>query len=67
LATEVIFKEDLIEIFGKRIWDKEEEEIVKVVSDDLSTEETSEIPTEIASEEPEVNPEIETKTEDLPE
>ncbi len=54
LATEVIFKEDLIEIFGKRIWDKEEEEIVKVVSDDLSTEETSEIPTEIASEEPEV-------------
>jgi cell division protease FtsH len=67
LATEVIFKEDLIEIFGKRIWDKEEEEIVKVVSDDLSSEETSEIPTEIASEEPEVNPEIETKTEDLPE
>ena len=67
LATEVIFKEDLIEIFGKRIWDKEEEEIVKVVSDDLSTEETSEIPTEIASEEPEVNPEIEIKNEDLPE
>jgi cell division protease FtsH len=71
LATEVIFKEDLIEIFGKRIWDKEEEEIVKVVSDDLSTEETSEIPTEIpteiASEEPEVTPEIETKNEDLPE
>ncbi len=67
LATEVIFKEDLIEIFGKRIWDKEEEEIVKVVSDDLSTEETSEIPTEIASEEPEVIPEIETKIEDLPE
>ena len=71
LATEVIFKEDLIEIFGKRIWDKEEEEIVKVVSDDLSSEETSEIPTEIASEitpeEPEVTPEIETKNEDLPE
>ena len=67
LATEVIFKEDLIEIFGKRIWDKEEEEIVKVVSDDLSSEETSEIPTEIASEEPEVNPEIEIKNEDLPE
>ena len=49
------------------VGNKEEEEIVKVVSDDLSTEETSEIPTEIASEEPEVNPEIETKTEDLPE
>lgn len=67
LATEVIFKEDLIEIFGKRVWDKEEEEIIKVVSDDLSSEETSEIPTEVASDEPEVTPLIDTKNEDLPE
>jgi cell division protease FtsH len=71
LATEVIFKEDLIEIFGKRVWDKEEEEIVKVISDDLSSEEISEIlteiPTEIATEEAEATPSTDTKTEDLPE
>ena len=67
LATEVIFKEDLIEIFGKRAWDKEEEEIVKVVSDDLSSEETSEIPTEIATEPSEESSAIETKDEELPE
>ncbi|MEY3237101.1 MAG: hypothetical protein RI883_1202 [Bacteroidota bacterium] len=67
LATEVIFKEDLVEIFGKRIWDKEEEEIVKVVSDDLSSEESSEIPTEIETNEPEETPLDDSKTEVLPE
>ncbi len=38
LTSEVIFKEDLIEIFGKRPWEKEEEE--KIVTADLAHETT---------------------------
>jgi cell division protease FtsH len=38
LTSEVIFKEDLVEIFGKRPWEKEEEE--KIVTADLAHETT---------------------------
>lgn len=38
LTSEVIFKEDLIAIFGKRLWEKEEEE--KIVTADLAHETT---------------------------
>jgi len=41
LTTEVIFKEDLIEIFGERPWRSEAEEI-KIVSSDLAEESTTE-------------------------
>ncbi len=36
LETEVIFKEDLIAIFGKRVWDKEEEEEATEVKTDAT-------------------------------
>ena len=44
LTSEVIFKEDLVEIFGKRQWEKEEEpllaEVVEEQMPDVSEEET---------------------------
>jgi ATP-dependent metalloprotease FtsH len=44
LSSEVIFKEDLVEIFGKRQWEKEEEpllaEVVEEQMPDVSEEET---------------------------
>lgn len=42
LQTEVIFKEDLIEIFGKRLWDKEEELLEQPKVEDNSAPETTE-------------------------
>ena len=60
LTSEVIFKEDLEAIFGKRLWDKEEiqpEEIVVVLPEET---EQIEVPKEIEnipSEEPEVDTE----------
>lgn len=53
LTSEVIFKEDLIEIFGERPWIKEEEEEVKIVASDLSQESTTEViaSSEVSSEE----------------
>jgi cell division protease FtsH len=68
LEKEVIFKEDLIEIFGKRPWDKEE--IVdatittheqEVSEDELASstsEETSETPAETAGEQETTNEEL---------
>ena len=47
LEKEVIFKDDLIEIFGSRIWDKEEEKKVEVIRE----EEVKAPSTEIKSEE----------------
>ncbi len=45
LSSEVIFKEDLVEIFGKRQWEKEEEpllaEVVEEQTPDLLEEETT--------------------------
>ena len=41
LATEVIFKEDLIEIFGERPWKREEVEEIKLVTADLADETTT--------------------------
>ena len=44
LSSEVIFKEDLVEIFGKRQWEKEEEpllaEVVEEQMPEISEEET---------------------------
>lgn len=62
LESEVIFKEDLIAIFGKRIWDKEEEteeenKTVDVEATDVTSE--TETPTSESSEETE-NDKIET-------
>lgn len=51
LATEVIFKEDLIDIFGKREWEKEEEEEIKIITEDLSSEESKEIPALVETDE----------------
>ena len=53
LTTEVLFKEDLVEIFGKRPWDKEEEEVLVTESSaNTDTIETTQIVTnEIATEE----------------
>jgi cell division protease FtsH len=34
LTHEVIFKEDLVEIFGKRPWEKEEEQVVAEVTEE---------------------------------
>jgi cell division protease FtsH len=80
LATEVIFKEDLIAIFGKREWDKEEEEedtIFETVveneenSDEKSDENNSDASLEINDSEvnteiaEEIQPEVKTSTEDL--
>jgi cell division protease FtsH len=42
LQTEVIFKEDLIEIFGKRLWDKEEELLEQPKVEDNNAPETIE-------------------------
>jgi cell division protease FtsH len=42
LTSEVIFKEDLVEIFGKRQWEKEEEPLLAAVVE----EQTPEIPSE---------------------
>jgi len=41
LTNEVIFKEDLVDIFGKRPWEKEEDAVVAVV--ESSEDETSEL------------------------
>lgn len=50
LTSEVIFKEDLEAIFGKRQWDPIEEEISEIVTlDEVATEEVT--PDEIATEE----------------
>jgi cell division protease FtsH len=80
LATEVIFKEDLIAIFGKREWDKEEEEedtIFETVveneenSDEKSDENNTEASLEINDSEvntditEEIQPEAKASTEDL--
>jgi cell division protease FtsH len=53
LTTEVLFKEDLVEIFGKRPWDKEEEEVLVTESSaNTDTIETTQIVTnEIVTEE----------------
>ncbi|MEN9997710.1 MAG: hypothetical protein RI922_700 [Bacteroidota bacterium] len=39
LTSEVIFKEDLVEIFGKRAWEKEEETVVEAIVHEATTEE----------------------------
>jgi cell division protease FtsH len=53
LTSEVLFKEDLVEIFGKRPWDKEEEEVLVTESsantDTIET--TQAVTNEIATEE----------------
>ena len=65
LTSEVIFKEDLEAIFGKRLWDKEEiqpEEIVVVLPEET---EQIEVPKEIEnipSEAPEVDTENDSDT-----
>jgi ATP-dependent metalloprotease FtsH len=49
LTTEVIFKEDLIEIFGKRQWEKEVEETITLTNEEQSVEDLPE-PIESSSE-----------------
>ena len=49
LETEVIFKEDLIEIFGKRQWEKEVEETTTLSNEEQSVEDLPE-PIESSSE-----------------
>jgi cell division protease FtsH len=62
LKHEVIFKEDLIEIFGKRQWEKEEE--VKPVVEESAEEPTTELKTdETQDNEPEVVDETESNLE----
>ncbi len=39
LTSEVIFKEDLVEIFGKRAWEKEEETVVEAIVHEATNEE----------------------------
>jgi cell division protease FtsH len=49
LTSEVLFKEDLIEIFGKRPWDKEEEVLIEEKTADvveISDNDTLDLPTE---------------------
>lgn len=52
LEKEVIFKEDLVAIFGKRPWDKEEEEIKKVtpVEETISPEDITAVETKSVEE-----------------
>lgn len=45
LTTEVLFKEDLVEIFGKRPWDKEEELLDTETSENTNAVESSETST----------------------
>jgi ATP-dependent metalloprotease FtsH len=65
LSSEVIFKEDLVEIFGKRPWEKEEEPLLAEVVEEQMPEATEE---EITSSEEQNNAEsadsAETKEED---
>ena len=49
LTSEVIFKEDLIEIFGKRQWEKEVEETITLTNEEQSVEDLPE-PIESSSE-----------------
>ena len=68
LEKEVIFKEDLIEIFGKRPWDKEEtvdatittheQEISEEEVASSTSEETTESPAEMAGEQETTNEEL---------
>lgn len=57
LTNEVIFKEDLIDIFGKRPWEKEEEAVVAVVdskennTSELTESENTEAPSDSSNEE----------------
>lgn len=68
LSSEVIFKEDLVAIFGKRIWDKSEEveaEVAEVKEKDSETkEEVSEVKIETSKTAEESKPVI-SKEEDL--
>jgi cell division protease FtsH len=52
LTSEVIFKEDLEAIFGKRIWDKEEPKTEEIEAEIISETTTSLPPSEQASESP---------------
>jgi cell division protease FtsH len=56
LTSEVIFKEDLIEIFGKRAWEKEEEMVVEAI---VHEETNEEIMVEHSSLEPSISDEKE--------
>lgn len=65
LEKEVIFKEDLIEIFGERLWDKNKienpiaEKKSPVQDDEVVGEETKTVESEILEETTEITPEIE--------
>ncbi len=61
LTSEVIFKEDLIEIFGKRAWEKEEETVVEAIVHEVSNEE---IMVEHSSLEPSISDEKEPENTD---
>ena len=56
LTSEVIFKEDLVEIFGKRAWEKEEEMVVEAI---VHEETNEEIMVEHSSLEPSISDEKE--------
>lgn len=61
LTSEVIFKEDLVEIFGKRAWEKEDDTVVEAI---VHEETNEEIMIEHAASEPSVSEEKESTGED---
>jgi len=61
LTSEVIFKEDLVEIFGKRAWEKEEEMVIEAI---VHEETNEEIMVEHSSLEPSISDVKEPENED---
>ena len=61
LTSEVIFKEDLVDIFGKRAWEKEDDTVVEAI---VHEETNEEIMIEHAASEPSVSEEKESTGED---
>jgi cell division protease FtsH len=67
LASEVLFKEDLVEIFGKRPWDKDEEVLIEEKTADvieISEDNTLDLPAEKVET---LGTEDKTETEEAPE
>lgn len=62
LAKEVIFKEDLEEIFGKRQWDTEETVAEKIIDQVQDEAETAEIVTEEEPKNDQDHTELDTET-----